>query len=411
LKFTDRVHPTPGSELYDDLHRIKIYLDLHIVFYDTQEDNSDSLPFMFYYAEAPEILLTMLKQALHKDFFAGDSKTRCLPSLAICVLTDLHHMKALSFTLVPDKIFRDSERIVLEVTNGALEDRYTWYDKLNFIQFYGVASCSRGCLHFLHHHMDVVRRLLYFLHHTRRLVDQMVERGAISWRNSNQSRFLGMMFHNSEDLDLCAKFFGSYVTNHAVMLFWNLTNSAKKKIDLFKTLSKEIINSQVLDHFMPVVRTLMTWFDPGLFLRQFLDGITKCLKILGAVESLFLRDLDQAIEMKRPLDIETFHFWNHETKMPNNIAWLLLHAFTMNSKMGYNQCIRILCYIVDNSEEEIADKVVDKFGLDFIDLAHFLELDNPYKLNVQSVILQALLRHGRVHHKVFGRSDIYEGKG
>ena len=283
-----------------------------------------------------------------------------------------------------------------------------WYDKLSVVQYYGVASCSGACLYFLFKHMDILGKLLWYTYHSREIIDEKIRNEEINWQDENQSRFLST-FRDGEDVVLSAQFFGIFVTNHSVIFFWNILNSAKDKIDLFKAISKEIMDSKILEHFMFVVKNLMTWFDPGLFLSLFLVAVMRCLKIRGAMESLVMKDLHHAIENKRPLGIETFHFWNHETKAPNTIAWLLLHAFTLNSKMGYKECIYILCYILDNAERRIVDQIVANFGLDLIDLAHFLEFKSPEALSVQSVVLQALLRYSSVHHKVYGRNDLHEG--
>ncbi len=411
MKFTDRTYRTPGEELWEDLLHLKVYLDLRVVLYDINREKSEDLPVMFYYAEAPEIFMEMLRQALEKDFFFGSAKLRSLPSLALLVMGNLHHMNSTSFAVIPDRIFRDSENVVLEVTESAFKDRYTWYDKLSLVHFYGVTSCSRGCLYFLHRHMGIVRDLLYHTHHCRKIIDDKIRDNEINWHDENVSRFL-TTFRSSEDVVLSAQYFAIFVTNHAVLCFWNITNSALHKTDIFKVLSKEVVASKLLEHFMSVVKNLMSWFDPGLFLCLFLEGVRKCCGVIGALESLVVKDLNRAVEAKWPLGVETFHFWNHETKSPNTIAWLLLHAFTINSKMGFRQCVEILCYILDNGEESIVNRIVSHFGLDLIDLAHLLEVQGPQgaeKVSVQSVVMQALLRHGNVHHKVFNQNDVQEG--
>ena len=58
----------------------------------------------------------------------------------------------------------------------------------------------------------------------------------------------------------------------------------------------------------------------------------------------------------------------------------------------------------------MSDEIVSRFGLDLMDLAHLVEVTHPLTISVQSVILEAILRYGKIQHKVYDRSDLYEGK-
>ena len=153
----------------------------------------------------------------------------------------------------------------------------------------------------------------------------------------------------------------------------------------------------------------MIWYEPGLYLNTLLSAVSQTLKMNKAVNELLGDNLADALEHKAPVGVETFKFWNHDSKYPNTVAWFLLHAFCQNKRFGSDWCVYILCYVLDTAEQEVVDMIVENFGPELMDLAHMSEISAPKKTMVQAVILEALLRHGRVQHKEFLHSNIYEG--
>ena len=169
------------------------------------------------------------------------------------------------------------------------------------------------------------------------------------------------------------------------------------------------MKAEVLQHFPFLVKYIMIWFEPGLYLNTLLTAVSHTLGMDEAVDQLLMDNLASSLEHKAPVGIETFKLWNHETKYPNTIAWFLLHALCLSKKFGSDWCICILCHVLDKAEEDVADEIVENFGLDLMDLAHMVEMTSPKKISVQSIILEAVLRYGHLQHKEYGHSNVFEG--
>lgn len=421
LKYTDLVYRAPGEELWEDLLRTKRYLELHILLYAKHEDLSDGTPLILYHAEVPEIMLEMIQQSFSSDFFIGSAKMRCVPSLALSVLTSFFFAYSQTFLFVPEKLFRDSAETMHTVSLRTFRDKLTWFDKLSLVQFFGVASNSRGCMVFFHRHLDVVYELCTLIYRGMEIVGEKLQNQEINWQNETLACFL-TTFRDDEDIETTAKMFGMHTINQSVMFYKNLMNSTLLQFDLFEVIGRIVMRAEVLRHFSYLVKHIMIWFDPGLYLTTFLAAVSHTLKMAGAIQELLMENLSYTLEHKFPLGMETFKFWNHETRYPNTIAWFLLHAFCLNKKYGSDWCICILCHVIKEAEDKVVNEIVENFGLDLIDLAHVIEITSPEptseltieqttikKISVQSIILEALLRYGRLQHKVYGFNDIIEG--
>ena len=407
-KFTDCVYRSPGEELWEDLLRTKCYLDLHILLFVKNGDKSDDCPITFFHAELPEIMLEMIEQSFNSDFFIGSAKMRCVPSLAISVMTSFMHMHSETFLLMSDKFFRDSELKLVRVSEGALDDKLTCFDKLTMVQFYGVASYCRMCKWFLFRHSNIVFQVCTLMYHGMEIIEEKIRNREINWQNETLACSL-TTFRDDDNLILTSRLLGIHTTNQAVVFFKNVLESTTENHELYQYASKSVMKAEVLKHFPYIVKQIMTWFDPGLYLNHFLTGVKLCLGMGKAIEHLLMENLTYTLEHKLPVWIDTFKFWNHETKFPNTIAWFLLHSLTLNKKFGSNLCIFILCHVLSESEDSVVDEIVKYFGLDLIDLAHLVEISSPKKTSVQSIILEAILRYGRIQHKVYNYSDIIEG--
>ena len=417
LRFTN-VSLSNSHELRDNLLRVKIYLDLHLILYlknresidhdSLDDDTVDEGPIVFSYAEVPEIMLEILQQSLVSDTYTATSELKSLPYLALCFLSNLFFLYSNTFLLVPERLFRESEKTIVKLADAAFHNKFVWYDRLSFIPFFGIGSSSRACIWFLHRHMDIVGSLFRHVYHGMEIVEDKLKNNEINSQDKSLYRFL-TMFRGDQDLALSVRYLGVYVTNHAAACFRNVMESTKTNYDLFHAVSKEVMKSKIIEHFPYIVKNLITWFVPGLYLGLFLAGVASCLNIAGVVEALVLHDLSQALDHKQPLGVETFRFWNHENQFPNTVAWLLLHSFSMDKKMAYDQCICILCHVLEKSEDSIVNVVVEHFGQDLMDLAHLVEISYPAKTNVQSIVLEALFRHAHIQHKVYGCCETVEG--
>lgn len=408
LKYTDQVYRAPGEELWEDLLKTKRYLELHVLLYAKYDDKSDDTPVIFYHAELPDIMLEMIRQSFSSDFYIGSAKMRCIPSLALSVMTTFFFAHCESFLQAPERLFRDSEVSLDLVTQGVLQDKLTWFDKLSLVQFYGAASHSRACIWFFHRHHDIVYELCTLIYRGMEIVEHKIHGREINWQNETLACFL-MSFRDDEDLELTSKLFGIHTVNHAIGFFKNLMDSIAMDYNLYQVIGKIVVRSKVLQHFLYIVKHVMMWFDPGLYLNSLLSAVSQALGTMDAVEQLLIENLSYCLEHKLSLTIETFKYWNHATKAPNTLAWFLLHAFCHSKKFGSNWCTYILCRVLEEAEEKVVDLIIENFGLDLMDLAHLVEISSPKKVRVQAVILEALLRYGRVQHKVYDYNDTFKG--
>lgn len=389
--------------------RTRRYLELHVLLYAKNGDSSDEIPIMLYHADVPEIMLEMIKQSFNSDFFIGSAKMRCVPSLALSVLTAFVYVYSNTFTVVPDKLFHDSELTLEIVSLGAFQDKLTWFDKLSVVQFYGAASYSRACSLFLQNHPDIVYELCVLMYRGMEVIEEKIKNHEINWQNETLACFL-TSFRDDEDLETSSRLFGIHTINYAAMFYKNVMESVMLDFVRYQVVGKSVMKSEILRHFPFIVRHIMIWFEPGLYLNTFLTGISHTLGMVGAMRELFMENLSYTIEHKLPLGIDTFKYWGHATRPPNTIAWFLLHSFCLNKHFGSDWCTYILCHILSQGEEEMVDEIVSSFGLDLMDLAHLVEVTHPLVISVQSVILEAILRYGKIQHKVYDRSDLYEGE-
>ena len=409
LKFTDRVYRAPGEELWEDLLRTKRFLDLHILLYAKSGDKTDNTPLIFYHSELPEIMLEMIHQSFNSDFFIGSAKMRCVPSLGIAVITSFFYMYSETFIIMPDKFFTDSDYSIVRVSDGAFRDKLQWFDKLSIVMMYGAASFSRACIWFIQQRPSIAYELFTMTYRSMEIVDEKIRNREINWQNETLACFL-TSFREDNDLVLTSQFFGVSATNHAVAFFKNIMESTLKDYSIFQMIGKMMMRAEVLKHFSYIVKQVLIWYDPGAYLNTFLAGVSHSLGMKGAVEQLMMENLSYFLEHKYPLGIETFKYWTHETRYPNIVAWFLLHAFSLSKKFGSNWCLCILCHVLNEAEDKMVDQIVENFGLDLMDLAHLIELFTPKRIHVQSTILEALLRYGRIQHKVYDRSEVIEGK-
>lgn len=385
------------------------YLQLHILLYDKHDDKSDDGPLIFYHAELPEIMLEMVQQAFNKDFFIGSAKMRCIPSLALSVLTNFFYAYSDTFLLVPEKLFRDSAKVVEVVTMGLMRDKLSWFDKLMLVQMFGAASHSRGCILFLQRHPNIIYELCTMIYRGMKTVEEKLRNKEINWHNETLTIFLNT-FRDDEDLETTAKLLGIHTMNQSVMIYRNIVESTLLDYSLFQEVGKMVMKAEVLQHFPFLVKYIMIWFEPGLYLNMFLEGVSHTLSMNEAVTELLEDDYIETLERKDPMGIETFKFWNHDTKHPNTVAWLLLHALTLSKRFGSDWCTTIVCHVLEKEEDYIVNEMVKHYGQDLMDLAFLTEITSPQTISVQSIILEAILRYGGIQHKEYAHSNVFEGE-
>ena len=310
----------------------------------------------------------------------------------------------------PDRFFHDARARLEAVTEGTLrDDRLNWFDKLCLVRFYGAASYNRSCVGFLHARPALVREVCVQLYRGMELVEGMLCDGEINWQSETLVCFL-TTFRDDEDLELTARLVGMHTLNMAVAFYANVMDSTLREHETFRAVGESVMQAHVLRRFPFVVKHVMTWFEPGLYLNLLLGAVSHTLGMAGAVEELFAEELSSAVEQRLTLGIDTFKLWGKRDVYPNTVAWFLLHALCHSKEFGSKWCAYILCHVLSGAEEVLANRIVEEFGAELMDLAHTTELArHPITVSVQSVVLEALLRYGKVQHKVFNRSDVYEG--
>ena len=369
---------------------------------DTEEDESH---LFLYHAEIPEILLEMLHRAMSD--LGKHSKFRCLPFLAMETLTTFIHPKSLCFMPLTDKIFSDSkERIELLVK--ILHGELTWFDKLGVTYFFSAASQSPAGVYFIMTHLNSFRELCELTYRSTKMVEDKIENKEGLTRESREAPLL-RTFRIDSDFPLSARLFSHIAMHNAIVVFRHTIRASMNDPEVLFEVMKVIDRAAIVEHFSYIIKRLMLWVEPGLYLNQFLEGIRYCVDIPGAMEYLFLSDIESGKENRSSLGVDSFKYWKHETRYPMRLTWLLTHAFALRDEMGSGWCIVILCHLLRDRNWTEVRKLVDNCGSELMDLAHLLDIKNPEATGVQSTILEALLHYGGFSYYEVSKGRFHEG--
>lgn len=351
----------------------------------------------------------MIHQSLlNPDFFLGSPKTRSLPFLAVEILTCLMHQASDTYLLLPDKLFDDS-KTRLESLYDVLTGKLTWFDRLGVLHFYGVASFSPPGLHWLFSNMNTFQEVCTYMYRASDIAEERVRRGEVDSRHEDLA-YQVKAFRSDSDLPLGVRILGLLSTGQAVFVFFNVLRYSRSHYEQFRKVAIAVRKADVLGHFATVVKKIMTWADPTLFLNTFLNGICFCMDMEHGAEELFIENLSNCKEHKIPVGIESLKFWRSETKNPSHLGWFLVHALCLDDMYGSGWCIHILCMLLKTAADNVVASLVENCGHELMDLAHLVTISFPEdKTKVQSVILEALLRYGGITHKE-NECDTFEGE-
>ena len=148
---------------------------------------------------------------------------------------------------------------------------------------------------------DLLRTRLYLeLHDGMEMVEEQIKNNEINWQNETLACFL-IMFREDEDLETSSRLFEIHTVNHTAK---NIMESALMDYEIFKTIGKSVIRAEILRHFPFIVKHLMIWFEPRLYLNLFLAAVSHTLGMVNAYEQLFSENLaEQAPSRDRHLQV------------------------------------------------------------------------------------------------------------
>ena len=408
MKYTDMDALLRTTEdIWDEVIQINRFLHILLLINSKKKDpeEQDDTHLFLYHADAPEILLEMLYRTMRD--LGKHLRYQCLPFLAVQTLTTFIHPKSLSSMHVTEKIFNDSkERIELLVK--ILDNELTWFDKLAVTYFFSAASQTPAGVYFIMTHLDSFRELCELTYRATEMVEAKIEeKDGIP--KEGKVAILLRAFRLDNDLQLSAQLFSHIAMHNCIMVFRYTIRASMNDPEILFEVMKTIDRASVVEHFSYIIKHLMVWVEPGQYVNQFLEGMRYCVDIPGAVEELFLSDIESAKENRLSVGVDSFKYWKHETRYPMRLTWLLTHAFALRDEMGSGWCIVILCHLLQKGNWGEVGKLIENCGSELMDLAHLLNIEMPERTRVQSIILEALLRFGGFSYYEFGKGPFHEG--
>lgn len=368
-----------------------------------EEDESHIL---LYHADVPEILLEMIRKTLEIARRPKFQCFECLPFLAMEVLTTFLHPKSLTSMHVPEKLFNDSREGIGLMVN-ILRGQLTWFDTLAVTRFFSIASLSPPGIYFIMTHLDTFKLICELVYRSTKMVEEKIGNDDVTRDEAVISRL--KTFRTDPDLNISARLFSHIAMHNAIIVFRHTIKASLTDPQLLFNVMKVVDEAEVVRHFSSVVKHLMIWVEPGQYLNHFLAGIRYCVDIPGAMQELFLDDIDYSKEHRLSVGIDSFKYWKHETRYPARLTWFLTHAFALRDEQGSGWCIVTLCHLLKNGNWRDVERLIESCGSELMDLAHLLDIDTPERTSVQSTILEALLRFGGFSYYEFGKGNFHKG--
>ena len=408
LKYTDRWTRYPTDELVIELPQINRFIQLHFLGYTKRNNRTDAGPLILYHAEVPEMMLEVIKCSFDPEFSLTDQNRSTLPFLAIECLITFMYKESPMFTLLPEKLFRDLSMGVLDLVD-IVRGKMTWVESFASVRLFGIASFNSNCCHWLNTHSSALELLCEHMYRAPEIVEEKIKSGEVR-RHTEHISSLIMMFRTSNDLVQSARLMGTLTANIAVFVFHNVLKWSMSNYEVYLANTHAIKKANVLGCFMRITKQLMIWIEPGQFLNYFLAGIRNCMDMMDGPQVLFLKHLTHFREHKIPKGVESLKYWSHASIVPSTLGWFACHALCLNNALGTGWCISTLTYVLTHARESVSAGIIDTIGAELMDLAHLVEVEVPSKIPVQSIILQALLRHGGFSHKIYDLNDSFKGK-
>ncbi len=361
-----------------------------------------SVVYYLHHAEVPQILLEMIHQACYQSDYFQEPKAHCIPYLAIQLLTCFIHPTSATFIFQPDKLFADSVSRLESLADIACGRALNWFNRFSAAHFFGSASFTAQGKLWLYMHLDTYTELCSNMAKCGPFISEQIQRGDVY--SSDKSVMTQLKTFRDGTPRYSARIFGHLVTGQCIYAFVNMLQYSHSKYDKFYTVSKAVRAANVLRDFHVVIKQIMTWTDPTHFLLPYLNGVSLCLEMEQGFEELLINDLKTCRKNGIPVGILSLRYWNQDLgsrRFPCRVAWVLIHALSLDNKLGSGWCLHILCWYLERAVDEVAFALIESCGAELMDLAYLIEWDYPARTRVQGVLLEALLRYGGISHKDF----------
>lgn len=388
--------------MYASLVNCNIFLQKHTLLASIAKGKipESSAVYCLHHAEVPQILLEMLHQACyHSDYFQ-EPKSHCLPYVTIQMLTCFIHPSSATFIFQPDKLFSDSLSRLESLSDIVAGRALNWFNQFSAAHFFGSASLTPQGKHWLYTHLDTYTALCSNMAKCGPFISEQILHGDVY--SSNKAVVAQLRTFRDGSPRYSARIFGHLVTGQCIYAFVNMLQYSHSKYDKFYTVSKAVRAANVLRDFHVVIKQIMSWVDPTHYLLPYLNGVSLCLEMELGFEELLINDLETCRKKGIPVGLLSLEYWDRGPRtFPCRLAWILVHALSLDNKLGSGWCLHILCWYLERAVDKVAFPLIEACGAELMDLVHLVEWDYPARTRVQGVLLEALLRYGGISHKDF----------
>lgn len=415
LRYCFLLYTGPGAHpvepMYSCLVSVNKFLQNHTLLASKAKGKipDNSLIYYLHHAEVPQIMLEVLHQACYDSDYFQESKSHCIPYLAIQLLTCFIHPSSATFIFQPDKLFSDSLSRLESLADIVAGRALNWFNQFSAAQFFGSASFTPQGKHWLYTHLDTYTVLCSNMAKCGSFINEQIRYGDVY--SSDRAIVAQLRTFREGTPRYSARIFGHFVTGQCVYAFVNILQYSHSRYDKFYTVSKAVRAANVLRDFHLVIKQIMSWTDPTHYLLPYLNGVSLCLEMERGFEELLINDIEACRKKDIPVGILSLEYWNQDQgfrRFPSRLAWILVHALCLDNKLGSGWCLHIICWYLERALDKVTFPLIECCGAELMDLAHLVDWDYPTLTRVQGVIIEALLRYAGVSHKDF-LGDIHNG--
>jgi hypothetical protein len=394
---------------WEELCRVRRYLMMHTLYNGLGTQQVDLAPVTLATAEAPELMLGLIRRGNDGEFLQKVPKYRSYPVcfLAAEILGFFMHRQCTAYPIVMEKIFRDLPGGPQEVVR--MMNTQSWYEAFAAVRMFGFASTHpSACLWFLRH-PKALTKILYYSYGAGEIIECHVQKEKMQ-SVEDYLKVLCNATIRRESYIKTTRIMANYATCMAVLVFNNMMHHFGANHEDFLVLRQVVYDAGIIPHFFTIARHLMRWLTPGRFISGFLQGIYRCLEMERTMKLLFVDNFEFCRKLKMSPGLDSLKYFNHLTLRPSHVTFLLCHALSVKYLIGANWAIAIIAYTLENGSDEVCKPIIETCGYELLDLAHVLTLREPLKISIQNVIMEALLRYAGFSHKVWGKADRYIGE-
>ncbi len=399
--------------------RINRFLQLQLICRQADKeapsDGEDPI-FILYHGNAPEVMLDIVKFTTDPEFAIGGQSPRVFIYLAIENLTCFLYKGMPTLMYLPEKMFRDLNPELKDLLM-VLHDNDRWLEGMAAVRMLGAASFHPYSCRWFSNNVDIFQVVCRYTYRGREAFEERIKAGEITAkRRDDDTNTLLSLYRSWDDTVALARLVGTLTCSFAVCAFYNVTKWSMTDYTVYLNNCVAVRKANVLSHFPYITKQLMTWPKPAQFLNYFLFGVRRCLDMEGATDDLFIKNLSHNRKQGLPQGIESLKHWSNPTIRPTILGWIICHALSLNDVLGACACIQILIHALTTFREPAVSTVIETIGSELMDLAHLVKYTTALKdevtvdeIPVQTPILEALLRHGRVPYLAHSVEDTIEG--